>query len=790
MRNRKVWIALGVLVVVGLVGGIIGVTVLRSGSEDDPKVTARAYLDAWRRTDVVALGRLTTGPVADVRATYRAQARDLGGSPSTVELLRVVHTGEKATAKYAATFSFGPGRTWSYRGELPMQHSSDGWKVEWSPTNVYPGLQSDQHFNLTRAFAPRAPILAEDGTPLTVDGSVVTVGIEPQRIDSREAVTAVLQENLGVDPALVNQKLDAPGVQPDYFVPIVTVPEATYQAVKPKIYDVHGLLFRRSTERQAATAQLGAHVVGTVGPITKEILDELGEPYRDTDQVGRSGLERKYERRLAGTPSLTIELVDSTGKANPITTLPGADPQPVRTTLDLPTQMRAEAAVGTTGPAALVATRPSDGAVRAVVSTPVTEGFDRALDGAYPPGSTFKVVTTAALLANGTTPDTPTTCPPSVDVNGRDFVNFEGETEPTLTFRRAFAISCNTAFIGLAQKLPADALATAARWFGFGATPDLGLAAKGGELPDPRRGDRAGRVGHRPGPGHREPARDGGSGGHGRRRCLARSVPRGRAGAHRQPAPGNAARPCPGGRPLVAHARGRPERDGNRGRGRRSGHRRQDRDGRVRHRHTPEDPRLVHRLPRRPRVRGDRRRWRRRRPRRRADRPRLPRGRLRGPDAVHCTRPTPFRWSEGARTSTRGRKSRGARERDETVTVASEHRGDLDDEAACGAQGITALGVAMAPGDPRVPAVAVVLEGDDGRSGIGRGRHGARPEACGPETGERVPAGRRRSGLSPPGPPNRCPCRRRPARSGTARSRSPAHLDRPVAPPATAAGPR
>ena len=485
MRNRKVWTAVGILVVVGLIGGVVGVTVLRSGSGDDPADTARLYIDAWRRADVGALGRLTTGPVAKVRATYEAQARDLGAWPSSVRLVRVAHTGDAAGARYEATFSFGPHRTWSYRGELPMHHTSDGWAVQWRPTNVYPGLAADQHFRLTRAFAPRAPILAEDGTPLTVAGSVITIGIEPQRMNSREEVSAALGTNLGIDPALVNQKLDAPGVQPDYFVPIVTVPEATYQSVKAKIYDVHGLLFRRSTQRQAATPQLGAHAVGAVGPITKEILDELGEPYRDTDEVGRSGLERRYERRLAGTPSLTIELVDGAGAATPVTTLPGADPQPVRTTLDLPTQMRAEAAVGTTAPAALVAIRPSDGAVRAVVSTPITEEFDRALDGAYPPGSTFKVVTTAALLAHGTTPDTPATCPPSVTINGRDFVNFEGETEPTLTFRRAFAISCNTAFIGLAQQLPVDALAVASTWFGFGATPDLGLAAKGGTYPTP-----------------------------------------------------------------------------------------------------------------------------------------------------------------------------------------------------------------------------------------------------------------------------------------------------------------
>jgi cell division protein FtsI/penicillin-binding protein 2 len=73
-----------------------------------------------------------------------------------------------------------------------------------------------------------------------------------------------------------------------------------------------------------------------------------------------------------------------------------------------------------------------------------------------------------------------------VTVNGRTFQNFEGEAEPALSFEHAFAISCNTAFIGLAQKLPADALAAAARTFGFGTALDLGLAARAGSFPDPR----------------------------------------------------------------------------------------------------------------------------------------------------------------------------------------------------------------------------------------------------------------------------------------------------------------
>jgi cell division protein FtsI/penicillin-binding protein 2 len=480
-----VWLAVAALLVAAVVGGWLAVRALEPGPEG-PRDTVDALLAAWQRSDTETIARLTTGPGTTVRTTYRDQATALGGWPSGVRLVRLEEHGDRAIAHYRTTFRIADHDSWTYRGTIRFTRTDAGWRAAWSPANVHPRLSATTSFHLARTWQPRAPILAEDGTPLTVDAAVVTVGIEPQRMKTREETFAALQQYLGVDPADAASALDAPGVRPDYFVAITTVPDAVYQAVKPQIYPVPGLLFRRSTQRTAATRQLAAHVVGTTGPITREILDQLGPPYDGTSQVGRSGLERAYERRLAGTPSLRIQLADESG-TDPVElrSFPGTAPAAVRTTLDLPTQQRAEAAVGTTAPAALVAVRASDGALRAVVSTPVDQEFDRALDGAYPPGSTFKVVTATALLRNGVTLDTTATCPPTITVNGRQFRNFEGESEPSLPFLRAFAISCNTAFIGLAQKLPDDALATAARSFGFDTPVRLGVAARPGSFPPP-----------------------------------------------------------------------------------------------------------------------------------------------------------------------------------------------------------------------------------------------------------------------------------------------------------------
>ena len=110
------------------------------------------------------------------------------------------------------------------------------------------------------------------------------------------------------------------------------------------------------------------------------------------------------------------------------------------------------------------------GEVLAVANSPTT-GFDRALTGHYPPGSTFKVATSYAYLTRGITrPSTTVPCPASVTVDGREFTNFAGESiSGSPTFFQDFTVSCNTAFVGLSGELGDDDLTTAAGALGIGA---------------------------------------------------------------------------------------------------------------------------------------------------------------------------------------------------------------------------------------------------------------------------------------------------------------------------------
>ena len=231
-----------------------------------------------------------------------------------------------------------------------------------------------------------------------------------------------------------------------------------------------------------------ALVTGNVVAATAAQAKALGAPYHAGDMIGQGGIEQAYQARLAGRPSLTIQIegpgkrVDAT--AARFAAVPG---RPVQTSLDMQVQMAASAAVSaarTSKPIDLVAIQPSTGKVLAVVERP--GGFDRALAGIFPPGSTFKVITASALAKAGMQPASTVQCPSKVTIGGRTFHNDNNEHLGTTSLQTAFAVSCNSTFAMLAyQRLGGTALASMATTFGFNSHANLGIPATLGKFTTP-----------------------------------------------------------------------------------------------------------------------------------------------------------------------------------------------------------------------------------------------------------------------------------------------------------------
>ena len=128
-------------------------------------------------------------------------------------------------------------------------------------------------------------------------------------------------------------------------------------------------------------------------------------------------------------------------------------------------QAAAAQAIAHTGhPSALVAIDTKTGGVLAAASTPA--GYPRALLGRYAPGSTFKMVTLTAALVAGQTLDSPTSCTPTVTVDGFTLRNAGGESFGAIPLKQAFAVSCNTSFVRVAAGLPRGGLLEAAQLLG------------------------------------------------------------------------------------------------------------------------------------------------------------------------------------------------------------------------------------------------------------------------------------------------------------------------------------
>jgi len=429
---------------------------------------------------------LVAKPPSDFVSFNRSVASDLRLTAATHDAGAVSTTGSSATAPITSHLLLGTFGSLTVHSSLRLSDTSGTWKIVWSPRSIIPSLGPGDTVATAVTWPARAAILGTGGAPLTTDAPMVSVGIEGSRVTDGNALTAALLQT-GASAAQIQAAEMTARVHPTWFVPVISLTQARYEQLKPIIYPVPGTVFNSFGARSPLTTELGAHVVGTLGPVTAQELRMLGPAYSAGEMVGQTGIEEAYEHELAGSPGATVAVTDHAG--DPVATLKLVSDRPgtaVHTTIDPPIQQAAESALsGETLPADLVAIQASTGDVLASVSLPDTQQVNEAFTGAYPPGSTFKVVTSADLLEHGSTTSSPASCPPTVTVNGEVFHNFEGETTASLSMLQAFAMSCNTAFIGMSTALPATSYAPTADQFGIGAAINMGLAGFGGKVPTP-----------------------------------------------------------------------------------------------------------------------------------------------------------------------------------------------------------------------------------------------------------------------------------------------------------------
>ncbi len=252
----------------------------------------------------------------------------------------------------------------------------------------------------------------------------------------------------------------------------------TLSLVHPRLSDTEKFrLEREETKPPEVTDRQGTTMTGDAYPSLAPLMTRLGGG--DGTGSGARGAIRLVDRATG-----KVEHTEATFGARTV-----RDDGPVRTTLDADWQAAAEKALAAHADgrnAALVALRVDDGEILAVANSP-SSGFNRALSGTYAPGSTWKVVTSSALLLkDAVAPDDVVDCPKYLTV-GKRFQNVELSEHPGATFRKDFTESCNTAFISLRDRLDDGELGDVARtYFGVGQEWHIGAPSYDGAVPVPK----------------------------------------------------------------------------------------------------------------------------------------------------------------------------------------------------------------------------------------------------------------------------------------------------------------
>ncbi|MEV6197142.1 penicillin-binding protein 2 [Streptomyces sp. NPDC051920] len=433
------------------------------------------------------------------------------------------------------------------------------WFLQIRNGNEYAKEASGNHVQQVVQPAVRGSILDARGVPIADNETRLVVSASRTDLmkmaDDGKAVLTKLAGVLGLKPKDVIQKVrlcDAKTPQPCWngspYQPIPITDKATARQalqIRERSEDFPGITAEpEAVRRYAAPGKANtAQVLGYLSPVTDDEITKAKDtdsPYLRSDQVGRSGLERQYDKALRGKAGVTRYEVDNLGrvigKAKSDKAEPGAN---LVTSIDARVQRVAEYELDyamkvartqfdkITGEnykadsGAVVVMEAKTGRVVAMASAPTYDPnawvggisgkdytaltgkksnyplLNRAIQGQSAPGSTFKVISTAAAVQAGYPFNGRYPCTSSYSVGSQVFKNFEGESFGPISLGRALEVSCDTVFYGLAdnewkkdgginpKKKPKDYFYKTAHQFGLGKTTGIDLPNEvTGRVPD------------------------------------------------------------------------------------------------------------------------------------------------------------------------------------------------------------------------------------------------------------------------------------------------------------------
>jgi penicillin-binding protein 2 len=379
------------------------------------------------------------------------------------------------------------------------------WYFQVIERATYARMAENNHLRRLALRAPRGVMFDRHNKLLVENREAFTISILREHSGNLDRTIRLLAGATGVTEQDIRETIRRHRGEPSYR-PIVVIDDVTLAQVSAVLArrldeELPGVVVESVPTRSYPAVGLGAHVLGYVGEVGEAQMEAEG--LRSGSVVGQSGVERAYNTLLMGRDGERRVMVNSVGRE--ITTLDevsASEGRRVRLSIDRDLQQAAEDAFHALGyEGAAVIMDPRNGEVLALVSLPAYDpndfatGIDRAtwnqlntdrlrplqnraIQGRYSPGSTFKAVVAVAALEEGViTPDFKVTCHGGATFYGRFFKCHLKGGHGTVDLRHAIEKSCNTYFYTIGNMVGVDRMH---KW-----AVALGLAGRTGvDLPN------------------------------------------------------------------------------------------------------------------------------------------------------------------------------------------------------------------------------------------------------------------------------------------------------------------
>lgn len=244
---------------------------------------------------------------------------------------------KESSKKYAITYITSmnvSGQNISFENRSNIIKENNKLKIDWSSNMIFPNLNSTDKVKVSTSKAIRGKILDRNGKELATNGKISSVGIVPGKLgeNKTESINKIA-ELLNLSSETIENKLKASWVKDESFVPIKNV-SMDENDLKEKLLQIKGVMISSTNGRIYPLGEAAAHLTGYIQSITKEELEKNPE-YSSTSLIGKTGLEKRYEKELKGKDGIEIYIADSEGnKKDTIIKKEKVDGENIKITID------------------------------------------------------------------------------------------------------------------------------------------------------------------------------------------------------------------------------------------------------------------------------------------------------------------------------------------------------------------------------------------------------------------------------------------------------------------------